>query len=71
MKTAIRLGKHLATRKGRSILTNPAKCSFCEKAQWRVEKLIAGPGVHICGECIDLCNEMIGEQRSQGRDVTI
>ncbi len=67
MKTAIRLGKHLVTREGRSILAAPVTCSFCKKAQWRVEKLIAGPGVHICDECIDLCNEIIEEERTQGR----
>ena len=66
MQTAIRLGKHLATKRGRSVLADPAKCSFCEKAQWRVEKLIAGPGVYICDECIDLCNEIIDEEQSQG-----
>ena len=64
MQTAIRLGKHLATKKGRSALRSPVKCSFCKKAQWRVSSLIAGPGVYICDECIDLCNEIINEERS-------
>jgi ATP-dependent Clp protease ATP-binding subunit ClpX len=38
------------------------KCSFCGKAQNQVVKLIAGPGVYICDECIDLCNEIIVEE---------
>src|SRR5215207_6572457 len=37
------------------------KCSFCGKSQKQVKKLIAGPGVYICDECIDLCNEIIEE----------
>lgn len=37
------------------------KCSFCAKAQDQVKKLIAGPGVYICDECIELCNEIIDE----------
>src|SRR3974377_24681 len=36
-------------------------CSFCGKSQRQVKKLIAGPGVYICDECIDLCNEIIAE----------
>lgn len=38
------------------------KCSFCGKSQRQVKKLIAGPGVYICDECIDLCNEIIEEE---------
>lgn len=38
------------------------KCSFCGKSQKQVRKLIAGPGVYICDECIDLCNEIIVEE---------
>lgn len=41
------------------------KCSFCGKSQKQVKKLIAGPGVYICDECIDLCNEIIEEEFSQ------
>ena len=37
-------------------------CSFCGKSQREVRKLIAGPGVYICDECIELCNEIIAEQ---------
>jgi len=45
------------------------KCSFCGKSQKQVKKLIAGPGVYICDECIDLCNEIIEEEFSEGADV--
>ena len=38
------------------------KCSFCGKSQKQVRKLIAGPGVYICDECIDLCNEIIDDE---------
>ena len=38
------------------------KCSFCGKSQDQVRKLIAGPGVYICDECIDLCNEILDEE---------
>jgi ATP-dependent protease ClpP protease subunit len=38
------------------------KCSFCGKVQEQVKKLIAGPGVYICDECIELCNEIIEEE---------
>ncbi len=41
------------------------KCSFCGKSQKQVKKLIAGPGVYICDECIDLCNEIIEEERGE------
>ncbi|KRF17718.1 ATP-dependent Clp protease ATP-binding subunit ClpX [Nocardioides sp. Soil797] len=45
------------------------KCSFCGKSQKQVKKLIAGPGVYICDECIDLCNEIIEEELSERSDV--
>ena len=38
------------------------KCSFCGKSQKQVKKLIAGPGVYICDECIELCNEIVDEE---------
>ncbi|MBC7248129.1 MAG: ATP-dependent Clp protease ATP-binding subunit ClpX [Actinobacteria bacterium] len=41
------------------------KCSFCGKSQRQVKKLIAGPGVYICDECIDLCNEIIEEELAE------
>jgi len=45
------------------------KCSFCGKSQKQVKKLIAGPGVYICDECIDLCNEIIEEELAESADV--
>ena len=39
-------------------------CSFCDKNQREVKKLIAGPGVYICDECVGLCNQIIGEELS-------
>ena len=42
------------------------KCSFCGKAQDRVRKLIAGPGVYICEQCVDLCNEIIEDELDSG-----
>ena len=45
------------------------KCSFCGKSQKQVKKLIAGPGVYICDECIDLCNEIIEEEFSENSEV--
>ena len=46
------------------------KCSFCGKTQKQVRKLIAGPGVYICDECIDLCNEIIEEELTEPSDVS-
>ena len=47
------------------------KCSFCGKSQKQVKKLIAGPGVYICDECIELCNEIIEEELSEAGDVQL
>ena len=44
---------------------NQLKCSFCGKTQEQVKKLVAGPGVYICDECIELCNEIIEEELSE------
>ncbi|MGI5843001.1 MAG: ATP-dependent Clp protease ATP-binding subunit ClpX [Candidatus Xenobium sp.] len=44
------------------------KCSFCGKNQEQVRKLIAGPGVYICDECIELCNEIIEEELSRSNE---
>lgn len=44
------------------------KCSFCGKNQDQVRKLIAGPGVYICDECIELCNEIIEDELSRSTD---
>ena len=46
------------------------KCSFCGKSQRQVRKLIAGPGVYICDECIELCNEIIEEEVGSVQDVS-
>ena len=46
------------------------KCSFCGKSQKQVKKLIAGPGVYICDECIDLCNEIIEEELAETSEVS-
>ena len=45
------------------------KCSFCGKSQKQVVKLIAGPGVYICDECIDLCNEIIEEELAEANEL--
>ena len=45
------------------------KCSFCGKSQEQVRKLIAGPGVYICDECVELCNEILDEELIEGGSV--
>ncbi|MBQ7496292.1 MAG: ATP-dependent Clp protease ATP-binding subunit ClpX [Selenomonas sp.] len=47
------------------------KCSFCGKTQEQVRKLVAGPGVYICDECIELCNEIIEEEFSEDVEVEL
>ncbi len=47
------------------------KCSFCGKAQEQVKKLIAGPGVYICDECIELCNEIIEEEFTRDHEIEL
>jgi ATP-dependent Clp protease ATP-binding subunit ClpX len=47
------------------------KCSFCGKSQKQVKKLIAGPGVYICDECIDLCNEIIEEELAETAELKL
>ena len=47
------------------------KCSFCGKSQEQVRKLVAGPGVYICDECIELCNEIIEEEFSEDVEVEL
>ena len=44
------------------------KCSFCGKTQDQVKKLIAGPEVYICDECVELCNEILDEEFFEGKD---
>jgi ATP-dependent Clp protease ATP-binding subunit ClpX len=46
------------------------KCSFCGKSQKQVQQLIAGPGVYICDECVELCNEIIDERQSESKPQT-
>jgi ATP-dependent Clp protease ATP-binding subunit ClpX len=46
------------------------KCSFCGKSQKQVKKLIAGPGVYICDECIDLCNDIIAEELAETTELS-
>lgn len=45
--------------------TNEIRCSFCGKSQSEVDKIIQGPGVYICNECVDLCKEIIDEERAE------
>lgn len=47
------------------------KCSFCGKGQDQVKKLVAGPGVYICDECIELCNEIIEEELGDGLEMDL
>lgn len=47
---------------------SPYHCSFCDKASSEVIKLIAGPQVFICNECVDLCNEILREEWAAGVD---
>ncbi|NVM20891.1 MAG: ATP-dependent Clp protease ATP-binding subunit ClpX [Desulfobacterales bacterium] len=53
----------MAKRRGMSV--NGLRCSFCGKSQDEVKKLIAGPAVYICDECIELCNEIIEEEHEK------
>ena len=58
------MAKHGDDRSGNLV------CSFCGKSQDEVRKLIAGPTVYICDECIDLCNDIIAEECDQEESVT-
>ncbi|WP_203649005.1 ATP-dependent Clp protease ATP-binding subunit ClpX [Secundilactobacillus yichangensis] len=51
--------------------TGPVNCSFCGKSQDQVKKIVAGPGVYICNECIDLCKEIIDEEFSEESSQTV
>lgn len=46
------------------------KCSFCGKNQKQVRKLIAGPNIYICDECIELCNEILDEELADVKDLS-
>ncbi len=55
-------------------MDNRLKCSFCGKSQDQVHKLIAGPGVYVCNECVNLCNEILdgeGIQKKKGSDAAL
>ena len=58
----------MADKKGSSSSEKTLYCSFCGKSQHEVKKLIAGPSVFICDECIDLCNDIIREEVPEGAD---
>ncbi|HEX8941352.1 MAG TPA: ClpX C4-type zinc finger protein, partial [Candidatus Limnocylindrales bacterium] len=58
-KTASDGKRRVTTTKGPKV---PYRCSFCGKSQEQVRKLIAGQGVYICDECINLCQEIIEEE---------
>src|SRR5919112_1740197 len=67
-------GRHSNPREDRQVARigdggDLLKCSFCGKSQKQVKKLIAGPGVYICDECIDLCNEIIEEELAETSDL--
>src|SRR3989304_2014566 len=49
----------------------PLKCSFCGKGQDEGKKLIAGPSVFICNECVDLCNEIITEEWEETKEAKV
>jgi ATP-dependent Clp protease ATP-binding subunit ClpX len=53
------------TTTGNTLNNGSLRCSFCGKGQKEVKKLIAGPGVYICDECIDLCNDIIDEEKDR------
>ena len=55
----------MADKKGSSSSEKTLYCSFCGKSQHEVKKLIAGPSVFICDECIDLCNDIVREELPQ------
>ena len=47
------------------------KCSFCGKTQDQVTRLIAGPGVYICDQCVELCSEIMEDEMTQSRSTMI
>lgn len=57
---------HLRAAYDESLLPNYLRCSFCGKNQDHVETLIAGPGVNMCNECVELTNEIINDKSFQG-----
>jgi len=68
--TALRHLRHRATKNGvmsanESVSTVFAKCSFCGKSSEQVKRLVAGPGIFICEECVALCDQVIGSELSE------
>ncbi len=59
------------TDKTKNDHATPLKCSFCGKGREEVKKLIAGPAVFICNECVDLCNEIIAEEWEEAKEAKI
>jgi ATP-dependent protease Clp ATPase subunit len=62
------LGRDVVRQAARKIFL---ECSFCEKSHNHVDGLVAGPGVHICNECIELCLEIIEEELSEPSDLPV
>lgn len=64
---AIRVGQVLARRKhGKAKASGKLSCSFCGKSQHEVQRLITGPAVFICDECVELCNDILASKASLG-----
>jgi len=45
-------------------------CSFCQKNERQVQRLIGGPGVYICGDCVALCNQILEEHKDEGTNAS-
>ena len=52
---------------GRAETSSQLRCSFCRRPKSQVERLIAGPNVHICDRCVEFSNEILEEERRRGR----
>lgn len=52
-------------------MTTVTNCSFCTKSEAEIEQMIAGPGVHICNECVALCNEIFANGKRGGDETSI
>ena len=66
--TTVAMKWRQGARAGESTRTDrPKTCSFCGKSERKVLRVIAGPGVAICNECIDLCNEILAVEAVQPR----
>ena len=51
--------------------TTKLNCSFCGKEQSKVKKLIAGPNIYICNECVDLCNDILLEESKNEKEEVV